>query len=363
MGGLGIRSIRGSAQAALLRQVWNVVNNKNTCWNLWINAKYLRGTSFWDVSIPKKASWGWRNILLLRPIALPHIKFIAGNGHQIQFWTDPWLNGGRLKDCYGERAVYDLGMGSDITLHHFIQNNGWRFPTPTSISLIEIFQSIPNEVELWPDFNDEIVWTPEDHGKFTLKSAYQLVCRNCNQNLYWPSMIWFTGCIKKHSICAWMLLRERLKTKDFLLQRNVACDSCCVLCNCTWETAIHLMTQCPYSQEVWKSLLAKLNLEPISCATQFELLDSIILPLDQRERGLQTLGKLLFNAFIWHIWAERNGRIFNGKTHSSKAVVQKVIQTVRSRFLYLGLTLPNDIDHHWNIPPRIQELGPNRISL
>ena len=73
MGGLGIKSIHGAAKAAHLRQVWNVVSNKNTCRNLWVNAKYLRGGSFWDVMILKIAAWGWKSILTLRPIVTPSI--------------------------------------------------------------------------------------------------------------------------------------------------------------------------------------------------------------------------------------------------------------------------------------------------
>lgn len=351
MGGLGIKSTHGTTKKALLRQVWNVVSQKNTCWNLWVKAKYLRGESFWDVMIPKNASWGWKNILMLKPIAIPHIKFLVGNGHQIKFWTDPWLNGGRLEDCYGDRAVYDLGMGADIKVHQFIQTDGWRFPTPKSDALMDVFQSIPIEIEAWPNFKDELVWTPEDHGNFTLKSAYNLVCRNWDQSLQWPSMIWFKGCIKKHSICAWMLLRGRLKTKDFLLQRNVACDCCCVHCNYTWETAIHLMIKCPYSQEVWKALLSKLNLEPIRCTNPLKFLASITVPMNQQAKGLQTHGKLLFNAFIWHIRAVRNGRIFRTKEHSSKFVLHQIIQTVCSRILYLDIALPSEIANHWNVPP------------
>ena len=113
MGGLGIKSIHGAAKAALLGRVWNVVSNKNTCRNSWVNAKYLRGECFWDVMILKNPSWGWKSILTLRPIAIPDMKFLVGNGHQIKFWTDPWLNGGRLKDCYWDRALYDLGPGAD----------------------------------------------------------------------------------------------------------------------------------------------------------------------------------------------------------------------------------------------------------
>lgn len=66
-------------------------------------------------------------------------------------------------------------MGLDVKVHQFIQDDEWKFPTPTSNALIDIFHSIPNEIQPWPNFTDEIVWIPEEQGQFTLKSAYKLV--------------------------------------------------------------------------------------------------------------------------------------------------------------------------------------------
>lgn len=53
-------------------------------------------------------------------------------------------------------------MGLDVKVHQFIQDDEWKFPTPTSNALIDIFQSIPNEIQPWPNFTDEIVWIPEE---------------------------------------------------------------------------------------------------------------------------------------------------------------------------------------------------------
>lgn len=112
----------GTSRAALLRQLWNVVQNKPTCWNIWLNAKYLKGNSFWDVSIPKATSWGWKGILDLGEIDLPHIKFLVGNGHLVNFRMDPWLNGGRLKDQFRGITMYDLGLGMEVQNSQFIAN-------------------------------------------------------------------------------------------------------------------------------------------------------------------------------------------------------------------------------------------------
>ena len=190
MGGLGIRSTYGVAKAALLRQVWNVVINKKTCWNLWVHAKYLKEVSFWDVSIPKKASWGWKGILTLRHVALPHIKFLIGNGHLMKLWINPWLNGGLLKDCYGAQAVYNTGMSTNIRVSFFLQHDGWNFPSPTTNELMDIYWAIPNEIAPWREFDNEIVWTLEDQGQFSLKSAYKLISNISYQHLQWTSTIW-----------------------------------------------------------------------------------------------------------------------------------------------------------------------------
>ena len=118
------------------------------------------------------------------------------------------------------------------------------------------------------------------------------------------------------------------------------------------------MIRCPYSQEVWKALLAKLNLEPIRCTNLLELLASITPPLDRQANGLQTLGKL-----VWHIWAERNGRIFRSKEHSSKVVLQQITHTVCSRILYLDIALSCEIGNHWNVPPSNSDIHPKWPSL
>ena len=135
-------------------------------------------------------------------MAKNHVKNFIANGHVTKFWTDPWLNGGWLKDCYGDRAIYEMGLGADVNVQPLIHDGNWRFPVPTSNTLMEIFQKFPQKVEPWSDFDDEVVWTLEDNGKFTLKSAYKMVCNLTNQTLTWPSLIWFKGCIKKHSMCA-----------------------------------------------------------------------------------------------------------------------------------------------------------------
>lgn len=137
------------------------------------------------------------------------------NGHNTNFWIDPWLNGGRLKDCHGARVIYDMGMGDDIKVSRFIQNDGWHFLIRRSHDLMDIFQDIPNEIVPWSRFDDEIVWTLKEHGQLSLKSSYNLICNILNQQLQWTSAIWFKGSIKKPFGLCLNVVKRKTQNKEF----------------------------------------------------------------------------------------------------------------------------------------------------
>lgn len=111
------------------------------------------------------------------------------------------------------------------------------------------------------------------------------------------------------------------------------------------------MLQYSYSQTVWTPLLATLNLNYISCDSPIELLDSILLCVSHQHQGLQTVAKLIFCAYVWHIWAERNRRIFKNQYNPASSVLHCIIQTLQSRLLYLGVSLPESVSCHQNLPP------------
>lgn len=88
------------------------------------NPKIRRSLKFYVRVGQGIANLGWNGILALIRDASPHIKFLIGNGHLIKFWTDPCLNGGHLKDYYGDRVISNMGLNSDIRVSLFIQNEG-----------------------------------------------------------------------------------------------------------------------------------------------------------------------------------------------------------------------------------------------
>ena len=72
-----------------------------------------------------------------------------------------------------KKAIYDLQLGDAIMVSRFITNHEWSFPVSTSTALIDIFHDIPLEIQPHSDFDEEIVWTLEYDGNFTLMSVYR----------------------------------------------------------------------------------------------------------------------------------------------------------------------------------------------
>ena len=172
--------------------------------------------------------------------------------------------------------------------------------------------------------------------------------------------MWFKGCIKKLSICTWMGFLGRLKTKSFLISRNVNCYSNCVFCPSTSETQDHLFLQYPFSMQVWKGLLYMFYLQPIPCVSLLELIQSTLLGVDQNSKGMTSLCKLIFTAFIWHIWREKNAHIFRNVSRGADHVIRDIISMVYSMCMLLGFQVPSNTESRWNLSPF---LGPRHSSL
>ncbi|XP_077232113.1 uncharacterized protein LOC143866589 [Tasmannia lanceolata] len=149
--------------------------------------------------------------------------------------------------------------------------------------------------------------------------------------------LWFPGHIPRHSIVAWKAIQDKLLTKDNLLRFMPAVDSQCPLYCANAESATHLFFNCSFSSWIWRLILWKfgtrrwpkkdLNEEEQWAREKF------------RGKGqISTAMKLCFTSSIYHIWRERNNRVFeNSKSHKS-AILSKIIDEVRIKISCLDLS-------------------------
>ena len=80
--------------------------------------------------------------------------------------------------------------------------------------------------------------------------------------------IWKSSCQPKHKIFFWLLIQDRISSRDLLRRKQMPlpCYNC-VLCNSgVCETVVHLFLECPFAKECWG--LIGLTVTSSSCPLQ-----------------------------------------------------------------------------------------------
>jgi hypothetical protein len=104
----------------------------------------------------------------------------------------------------------------------------------------------------------------------------------------------------------------RTWTSERLWRHGLQDDNLCALCSQEPETSQHLLLCCSYRKEVWAWLLRQVGFQYIVPLNEGSLVDWWIY---SRKQILKEVRKG-FDSFLllttWHIWKERNARVFQG---------------------------------------------------
>ena len=137
-----------------------------------------------------------------------------------------------------------------------VQKLSSLFSLPLSQQAFNELENLQILLENNPPSQDQDVWSYCWGEKYTAGQFYLKVFSSLTvpKTYGW---IWETCCTMNYKVFAWLLLRDRLNTKDMLKRRhwNVADNDHCVLCPLrTYEDRQHLFFTCNFSQRVWNYL-------------------------------------------------------------------------------------------------------------
>lgn len=96
---------------------------------------------------------------------------------------------------------------------------------------------------------------------FRTGAVYDYLCAT-HPDVAWSSIVWFSRAIPRHNFHTWLLIQDRIATRDRLLRWGVQTDNRCLLCNTAEESRDHLYFSCNYSYELWKLVAERLRLIP-----------------------------------------------------------------------------------------------------
>ena len=184
------------------------------------------------------------------------------------------------------------------------------FALPLSVQAYEEKEhllQLLNTVDLVPDVVDTRIFA---WGSTSYSSAryYKFLFANAptDRGL---DLIWESKCLPKLRIFVWLLMHDRLNTKDLMIRKHwhVEGGPMCVLCtNQILETRDHLFFDCPFATVCWDAV-------GILWDTQ-SLISPRMLAAKMAFGGPCFME--IFAAAAWNIWKARNDHIFKNHIHS-----------------------------------------------
>ncbi|XP_059070690.1 uncharacterized protein LOC131860311 [Cryptomeria japonica] len=124
----------------------------------------------------------------------------------------------------------------------------------------------------------------------------------------------------------WTTLHGRILTGERLKLIRIARPNVCLLCKENEETVEHLLFWCSYTKKVWDWLLNNLQYESVRSQSLKGFL--LAWPACYKKSKWSILWVVSSAMLVWHIWKERNRRVFNEEALSLDLLIPKIKTTI-----------------------------------
>lgn len=127
----------------------------------------------------------------------------------------------------------------------------------------------------------------------------------------------------KHKVFFWLLLKDRLSTRDLLQRKNMDldCYSCELCLRQRPETVLHLFLRCSFAKACWNSI-------GVSVVTSRPL-PQIIKQIKHKLQVPFFMDVIIL--MTWSIWLTRNDWMFNGIHPKRKFMTEFSLVLLRAR--------------------------------
>ncbi|KAF9601168.1 hypothetical protein IFM89_017116 [Coptis chinensis] len=130
-----------------------------------------------------------------------------------------------------------------------IHNGNWALPIQLQ-QLLSNAVSWQNLQDLDTNEQDNMVWTPNHCGKFSMHSAFEEIRRK-RPKPCWVSMVWRSYVPIKMAAIAWKLCNNCAVTDKSLMNKGLKLVSRCYMCGEEEETLKHLLWGCSFTITMW----------------------------------------------------------------------------------------------------------------
>jgi len=164
-----------------------------------------------------------------------------------------------------------------------------------------------------PNQEDSITW--KGKKEYSVKAFQQIL--NMNMEVEVDSVVcsvWMKVVPPKVEFFMWLTLLGKLNTKEKLYQKGILSleQTSCTFCSAHLESLDHVLLQCSFSWNVWRSIAEYLGQRVVLQAT-FKQFYSECLSIKWRSKNQKRLWIATIFAVPWRLWMVRNEKIFQQK--------------------------------------------------
>lgn len=144
----------------------------------------------------------------------------------------------------------------------------------------------------------------------------------------WAKAVWTSRNIPGHSFHVWLVVLNRIPTRDRMLGWGLQVPSLCLLCNTNDESRDHLYWECDFAFQLWSLVAGRCGIHP-QRRWESSLHHMISLPPPpSTTRSLTLLG---WQATIYWIWQERNQRLHVNQFRSFDCLFSLIDHQIRNK--------------------------------
>ena len=208
----------------------------DSVWVQWFKEIILKGSihNFWSTQPKQSFSWFVNKLLKLKETIFPLIRLKIQNGKSARFWFDNWTPCGSLS-AHLSHSSSRLGIPLHATVASLFRNGCWQLPPARTETQVQL-QFYLTTVTLTED-QDFYEW--EINGqvseRFQTGELYTYL-KGERIDVQWSKAIWFSRGIPRHSFHTWLVVLDRLPTRDRLIRWGINVDATCLLCNSNPES-------------------------------------------------------------------------------------------------------------------------------
>lgn len=238
-----------------------------------------------------------------------------GDGRLAIFWMDRWLHG--EAPCCVAPDIFKLARFKKLSIREALTNGRWmqglnRMSTEAQLTqFVKLWEAV-QLVELSRS-KDQIGWSLTANAKYSASSAYdiQFATRIEQPRL---AKVWNCRMEGKVKFYIWLLLQNRNWTADRLHKRGGPHNEKCRLCDQEEETAEHLTLRCCFAKETWFQFQGTHDTMCAAASSASSIGDwwrRLCAAPGRRDMVHQEITLAAYIA--WHLWKERNRRVFEQK--------------------------------------------------